>query len=177
MTPSKQSFNLQLCGLCQKTGHNRRTCTVGQSTNPNLSPQNTVLHSSVPRKAITTPERSPKKHKMTHQYISESTLYVVFDLETTGLSRNKDKIIEISAEILDENSHIIPDGKFHSLVKPKIKISSFITSLTGISNEDVSTANDFGLVGKDFLHFLIDRIERWEVSHGTAQSWGNIDGG
>ena len=86
----------------------------------------------MPRKALTTPEQSPKKHKMTHQYISESTLYVVFDLETTEPSRMKDKIIEILAKRLDENSWVIPNGKFHSLVQQNIKISSFITSLTRI---------------------------------------------
>ena len=49
-----------------------------------------------------------QKNKMTHQYISESTLYVVFDLETTEPSRMKDKIIETLAKILDDNSQVIP---------------------------------------------------------------------
>jgi DNA polymerase III alpha subunit (gram-positive type) len=38
-----------------------------------------------------------------------SVLYVVFDLETTGRSRQRDKIIELAAVILDESGVEIED--------------------------------------------------------------------
>ena len=60
--------------------------------------------------------------------------YVVFDLETTGLSPINDEITEIGAVK-------VIDGKvsdtFEMLVKPNQKISQKITDLTGITNEMV----------------------------------------
>ena len=58
--------------------------------------------------------------------------YVVIDLETTGLSPDWDRIIEIGA-IKVENGSII--DTFQHLVYPGGEISSFIEQLTGITNE------------------------------------------
>jgi DNA polymerase III alpha subunit (gram-positive type) len=45
-------------------------------------------------------------------------LYVVFDLETTGRSRQRDKIIEVAAQILDPNGIPFEDTTFLEMVKP-----------------------------------------------------------
>ena len=58
--------------------------------------------------------------------------YVVIDLETTGLSPDWDRIIEIGA-IKVENGSII--DTFQHLVYPGGEIDSFIEQLTGITNE------------------------------------------
>lgn len=77
--------------------------------------------------------------------------YIVIDIETTGLSRRHDKIIEISAVKVVNGE---PTDKFDSFVNPKCKIGPFITELTGISNDDVSTAPVLEDVIVDFLEFI-----------------------
>lgn len=77
--------------------------------------------------------------------------YVVFDLETTGLSSEFDEVIEISAikvidgEIADE---------FSTLVKPEIKISEAASAVNGITEEMVKNAPSFEKVLKEFLDFV-----------------------
>lgn len=63
--------------------------------------------------------------------------YVVIDLETTGLSTEWDRIIEIGA-IKVENGKIIET--FQQLIYPEREIDSFIENLTGITNEMLSAA-------------------------------------
>lgn len=60
--------------------------------------------------------------------------YVVLDLETTGLSKHWDEIIEVSC-IKIKNGMITDE--FTTLVKPLNAIDEFITELTGITNEMV----------------------------------------
>jgi hypothetical protein len=67
-----------------------------------------------------------------------SVLHVVFDLETTGRSRQRDTIIELAAVILDENGIEIEDASFSQFVKPRNPLPPFITELTSITNNDVS---------------------------------------
>lgn len=79
--------------------------------------------------------------------------YVVFDLETTGLSNRTCKIIEIGAvKVL--NGKII--DKFSCMVNPECDIPEKITSLTGISNNDVKDANTIDVELKNFLDFSKD---------------------
>ena len=55
--------------------------------------------------------------------------YVVFDIETTGLSRTRDRVIEIGATKIKSGQVV---DRFQTFVDPQMKISSFITNLTGI---------------------------------------------
>lgn len=63
--------------------------------------------------------------------------YVVIDVETTGLDPSKDHLIEIAALRVRDGK--IEDS-FSSLVKPSVEIDSFISDLTGITNEQLKTA-------------------------------------
>lgn len=63
--------------------------------------------------------------------------FVVFDLETTGLSMRLDEIIEIGA-VLVEDGEII--DTFSAFVKPKSALSSKIIELTGITDADLKDA-------------------------------------
>ena len=83
-----------------------------------------------------------------------SVLYVVFDLETTGRSRQRDEIIELAAVILDENGIEIEDASFSQFVKPRNPIPPFITELTSITNDDVRLAESFPAVGDAFIRFM-----------------------
>ena len=76
--------------------------------------------------------------------------YVIFDLETTGISPNYDEVIEISAlkvkggEVVDE---------FNTLVNPGRKIPFGATKVNGITNAMVAEAPAFSHVLEEFLDF------------------------
>ena len=70
---------------------------------------------------------------------------VVFDLETTGLDLVKDRIVQISF------IKVYPEGKEERgnyLVNPECSIPSFITELTGISDDDVKDKPTFKQIAK-----------------------------
>lgn len=81
--------------------------------------------------------------------------YVVFDLETTGFSSIKDKIIEIGA-VKVENG-VITD-KFSTFVNPKVPIPFEITNLTGITDDMVMEAPDIETILPQFLEFVGDAV-------------------
>ena len=88
------------------------------------------------------------------QKIKEST-FVVFDLETTGLSPKNNEIIEIGA-VKIKNNEIVDD--YQSFVKPDQNIPSKITDLTGINNDMVADADKISKVLNDFIDFIGDSI-------------------
>lgn len=86
------------------------------------------------------------------------TDYTIVDLETTGLSPAADVIIEVAAFKYKNNE--LTD-KYTTLIKPidkdtgtVIHIDDFVTNLTGITNEMVSTAPTFKEISKDLYDFL-----------------------
>ncbi len=88
----------------------------------------------------------------------DNVIYIVFDIETTGFSKDRNHIIEIACEILGGDGHRISDGQFSSLVKPPVQIPSFITHLTGITNEMVQDYQGIEVVLQDFCRFLLQKI-------------------
>lgn len=58
--------------------------------------------------------------------------YVVIDIETTGLSPEKDRIIEIAALLVDGGETA---GEYATLVNPDVTLERKIVELTGITNE------------------------------------------
>lgn len=79
--------------------------------------------------------------------------YVVFDLETTGLSCYEHEIIEIGAIKVENNQ---PVATYSSLVKPKNRIPYFITNINGISNQMVQNAVRIDSALTEFLNFAGD---------------------
>lgn len=88
--------------------------------------------------------------------------FVVFDIETTGLSNFKDKIIEIGA-VKIRNKEIIE--VYQEFVNPNESLSSFTTELTGITNEMVVDEDTIDLVMPRFLNFCDNSIL---VAHNAA---------
>ena len=103
--------------------------------------------------------------------------FIALDFETTGLSTEKDRIIEVAA-ILFENGE--PAKRFVSLVKPILPIPKLIEDITGITNEMVEHAPSekdivdglFDFIGKNpivahntpfDLSFLISLSERYKI--------------
>lgn len=95
--------------------------------------------------------------------------YVVFDLETTGFSAIKDKIIEIGA-VKIQNGEII--DKFSEFVNPKRPIPFQITQLTSITDEMVMDAEDIEILLPRFLDFVGDAVL---VAHNASFDVGFIE--
>ncbi len=76
--------------------------------------------------------------------------YVAFDLETTGLSEERDEIIEIGG-VKVENGKVT--DRFIQFLKPTAPISPMITGITGITNEMVAYARDTQTVIEEFMNF------------------------
>lgn len=79
--------------------------------------------------------------------------YVIFDIETTGLSNVSDEITEIGAIKIKNN--IVID-KFSALVNPQKPIPPKITELTGIDDEMVRDKPTIDKVLPDFFEFIGD---------------------
>lgn len=77
--------------------------------------------------------------------------YTVFDIETTGLSKIEDEIIEISA-VRFRAFHA--EKTFTTLIDPKRHIPSRITDITGISDVDVNGAPVLEEIKDSFLMFV-----------------------
>lgn len=91
-----------------------------------------------------------------------SLTFTVVDIETTGLSSSRERIIEI-ALIRIEKLKIVE--KFSSLINPQKFIPPFITSFTGISNDDVEDAPIFYQIKDKILESLEDSVL---VAHNLA---------
>lgn len=86
---------------------------------------------------------------------------IILDFETTGLSQY-DRIIEVGA-VLIKNHKIVDE--FVELMNPGFAISSFITSLTGISNAMLKGKPNPESVMPNLLAFINDKPI---VAHNAA---------
>ena len=81
--------------------------------------------------------------------------YVVFDLETTGLSCRYDRIIEFGAVRIEHGTEV---GRMSILINPEMEISAKITQITGITNEMVKKAPTIKEAFPKIIEFLKDAI-------------------
>lgn len=100
--------------------------------------------------------------------LSDST-FVIFDIETTGLSINHDELIEIGA-IKVKNGAIL--GEFGELINPGISINAFTTKLTGITQSMVNGKPNAKDVLEDFYAFSEGAIL---VAHNADFDLGFIE--
>ncbi len=77
--------------------------------------------------------------------------YVLFDIETTGLSPVYDEIIELSAVKVKDGNII---DTFDTLIRPDRKIPRSATAVNGITNDMVKDAPTLEQKMPDFLEFI-----------------------
>ena len=88
-------------------------------------------------------------------YRTETGSYVVFDIETTGFSSDKDKIIEIGAVRYDHGKET---GRFSEFINPERPIPFRITQLTSITDDMVMKCENVEKVLPRFLDFCKDAV-------------------
>lgn len=119
-----------------------RIISTANSSADALSPK--ITHSKIkatPKKIFTTKDLEAIKE------------YVVLDTETTGFSRNDDRIVEIAVVHYKDGKEI---NRFRSLINPQIPISPAASAVNHITNEDVASAPTIEAVLSDVLR-VIDR--------------------
>lgn len=92
--------------------------------------------------------------------------FVVFDIETTGLSAKNSEIIEIGAVKVNDGQIV---ETYNSFVKPKKKVPLKITEITGISDDMVRNQREIDVVMEEFLNFagediLVAHNARFDIS-------------
>lgn len=84
--------------------------------------------------------------------LSNANTVVVLDFETTGLSPDAgDRAIEIGAVRIESGE---VTARFQELMNPGRRVSGFIESYTGITNEMLSGARPCDAVMQDFAEFI-----------------------
>jgi DNA polymerase III epsilon subunit-like protein len=115
-----------------------------------------------PESIINIPTLTPRHNNQMFNIQHNLITYIVFDIETTGFSRERNHIIELAAQFLDHSGTSDDNKRFHALVKPPTPIPPHITALTGIKYDDVCKEQTFEVVAKDFLAFVESCIADWE---------------
>ncbi|WP_339030464.1 PolC-type DNA polymerase III [Spiroplasma endosymbiont of Cantharis nigra] len=82
--------------------------------------------------------------------------FVVFDLETTGLSPEFDEIIEFGANVYDYAKGT--SKKYDIFIKPKKSLKKFTTDLTGITTEMLEDKNSIEVEFKNIMDIIEDGI-------------------
>jgi DNA polymerase-3 subunit alpha (Gram-positive type) len=85
----------------------------------------------------------------------EEAVYIVFDIETTGLSVVNNKIIELAGVKMKGGEEI---GRFSTFINPHEKIPYHISQLTNITDDMVVNAPELEPKLKEFMTFIEDAI-------------------
>lgn len=97
--------------------------------------------------------------------------YVVFDVETTGLSAVYDTIIELAGVRIQQGEIV---DRFESFANPHHALSETTINLTGITDDMVRNAPEVGDVLKDFYDWMGDDIL---VAHNASFDIGFLNQG
>lgn len=85
----------------------------------------------------------------------EKAAFSIIDVETTGLSASRNRIIEIAIVKIEK---LRITKRLNYLINPQTYIPPFITSLTGIDNDDVANAPLFSEVVDEIISFIDNTI-------------------
>lgn len=92
------------------------------------------------------------KGKRLNEYVKD---YVVFDLETTGISQTRDAIIEISAIKVCDGQIV---REYSTLVNPRRHIPAGATAVNGITDAMVAEAPEIEEAIAGFMEFIGDSV-------------------
>ena len=95
---------------------------------------------------------SRKPGKKLNTYVSD---YVIFDLETTGISCADEQVVEISAVRVEDGEVV---DEFTTLVNPGIPIPFYASEVNGITDDMVENSPFFEEALRDFLDFIGDSV-------------------
>lgn len=112
----------------------------------------------------------PIAYNDAHRLLAEDT-FVVFDVETTGLSAVYDTIIELAA-VKVRGGEIV--DRFESFANPHHRLSATTINLTGITDDMVQNAPEVGEVLKDFFDWIGDAVL---VAHNASFDMGFLNVG
>ncbi|KAA0547900.1 PolC-type DNA polymerase III [Bacillus sp. BGMRC 2118] len=112
----------------------------------------------------------PIAYNEQHRLLATDT-YVVFDVETTGLSAVYDTIIELAAVKVKEGQII---DRFESFANPHHRLSATTIDLTGITDDMVRDAPEVGEVIEKFRAWMGDSIL---VAHNASFDMGFLNVG
>lgn len=99
-------------------------------------------------------DRVPIVYNEVEMDLSEAT-YVVFDVETTGLSAIYNDLIQVAASKMYKGNII---AEFDEFINPGHPLSAFTTELTGITDDHVKNAKPLIQVLKEFQEFCKDTV-------------------
>lgn len=85
----------------------------------------------------------------------KSAVFVVFDLETTGLEPKKERIVEIGAIKFDQRG---PIGRFSVLVNPGVPMPPEASKINGITDTMLMGKPSLDEVLPDFVRFIADTV-------------------
>jgi DNA polymerase III epsilon subunit family exonuclease len=92
--------------------------------------------------------------------------YVAFDLETTGLVAETDRVVEVGAIRFDATGQEL--GRFECLVNPERRMAPAAQAIHGISDADLVGAPTGKAVFPAFLDFLGDPAETTLLAHNAS---------
>ena len=104
-------------------------------------------------------------YRPSKRILKEET-YVVFDIETTGLSAVYDQIIEIAAVKIYDGAVI---DRYESFANPHHLLSATTIELTGITDDMVQNARDIDVVLKEYKKWVGEAIQ---VAHNASFDTG-----
>ncbi|HHY74661.1 MAG TPA: PolC-type DNA polymerase III [Bacillus bacterium] len=110
----------------------------------------------------------PIAYNPSHRLLADET-YIVFDVETTGLSAVYDTIIELAA-VKVKNGEII--DRFEAFANPHHPLSATTIELTGITDDMVKDAPDIAEVIKQYHEWIGDDIL---VAHNASFDMGFLN--
>ncbi|MCX7641065.1 MAG: 3'-5' exonuclease [Elusimicrobiales bacterium] len=107
--------------------------------------------------------------KMNKNTLIDDVRFIIVDVETTGLNPLKDRICEIA---FIEIKGLKENARFSSLINPTISIPPSVTSIHGISDDDVKEAPYFFEISNKLIETFYDSVI---VGHNIKFDFDFID--
>ena len=106
--------------------------------------------------------------------VEGKVVYYVFDIETTGMSKTVDRIIELTAIAVNARGDVY--GKeFSKRIGTTVPINPRAQAVHGISAEDLETEMDFSVVGVEFVTWMESFLGDGDVGVLVAHNGDSCD--